>query len=56
MINWTIAGVGIGIGFVLGHIIYHVGYVRGYKAGLAYGMDKLADYHQYTMTNLRGMK
>jgi hypothetical protein len=54
MISWIIAGVWIG--FVLGYVAYHVGYWRGYKGGLAYGMDKLADYHEYTIKNLRGLK
>jgi hypothetical protein len=53
MINWIIAGVWIG--FVIAYVTYHIGYVRGYKAGLAYGMEKLEDYHQHTLTNLRGL-
>jgi hypothetical protein len=53
MISWIIAGTWIG--FVIAYVTYHIGYVRGYKAGLAYGIEKLEDYHQYTLTNLRGL-
>jgi hypothetical protein len=42
--------------FICGCVAYGVGYVRGYKAGMAYGMEKLEDYHQHTLTNLRSMK
>jgi hypothetical protein len=52
MTSWIIAGVWVG--FVVAYIIYHVAYVRGYTAGLAYGMEKLEDYHQYTLKNLQG--
>jgi hypothetical protein len=42
--------------FVCGYVAYHVGYVKGYKAGMTYGMERLEDYHQHTLANLRSMK
>jgi hypothetical protein len=47
---WVISGV------FIAYIAYQVGYLMGYTAGLDYGMKKLEDYHQHTLTNLRSMK
>jgi hypothetical protein len=51
---WIIAGFGAVV--VTAYIAYHVGYVRGYSAGMAYGMDKLEDYHQHTIKNMQSLK
>lgn len=36
----------------VGMTCYYYGYYRGFCAGMNYGMDKLKDYHEYTLNNL----
>jgi hypothetical protein len=50
MINWIVASVLIGF---IGYVAYQVGYLRGYGAGLAYGMEKLKEFHEYVRTGLQ---
>jgi hypothetical protein len=37
------------------YAVYCIGYVRGYKAGLAFGMEKLEEFHKYVQTGLRNI-
>ena len=43
----------ISLGFA--YNFYWKGYTTGYKDGLAYGKEKLDEYHEYTIKNLRSL-